>query len=175
MQSHSLLHDIRPAKCNTAWDSMAGTDVVRTCPKCNTSVYKADGLNETQLLELITSAEPAVELTQLRLYRRNDGTMMLSPGNHLSRYLVLLRQPLDLLAMGICMAGGSAIMTNVVCTHYLNSTGGIGFLAAWVGFAIAFRRSSVVLVFGGGFLAAVMVLLVSLLVRQLLGAFIHLV
>ncbi|MBZ0186462.1 MAG: hypothetical protein K8F91_09465 [Candidatus Obscuribacterales bacterium] len=83
------------------------------------------------------------------------------------------RHPLDILGMGSCTAGGIAILINGIHAQYMGMTGGIGFLIAWIGFAILFRRASVVLVLGGGLIAAVLLLLVSFFVGKLLGAVIY--
>jgi hypothetical protein len=75
----SLLHGVRRARCGQPWEAMPGSDSVRTCPRCDARVYRADGLDEKELSDLIIASEPTM-LTELKLYRRRDGTMMITPG-----------------------------------------------------------------------------------------------
>jgi hypothetical protein len=80
-EHHSLLHGLSPANCNRAWESMEGSDSVRACPICQARIFRADGLDETQLLELVAATEPIADPSRLKLYRRPDGTLMLEPGS----------------------------------------------------------------------------------------------
>lgn len=91
IKPHSILHGIRPAKCNRPWASMEGSDTVRTCPVCRLNVYRADGLDVKHLLELVTTTEPTRDITRLKFYRRRDGTLMVATGrcSHLSRDVAL--------------------------------------------------------------------------------------
>ncbi len=89
----SILHDIRAAKCSSPWDSMEGSDSVRTCPICKANIYRVAGLDERQILEQVNATEPARDLTQIKFYRRKDGTLMLEPGK--CRSILFLQQVIE--------------------------------------------------------------------------------
>jgi hypothetical protein len=80
LQLHSILHNIRPTNCGRDWQALSGTGSVRRCPDCKQFVYCADGLNEQQLLDLISANEKGKDAAKIRLYRRKDGTLMAGQG-----------------------------------------------------------------------------------------------
>ncbi len=123
MENHSLMHKISPAKCKEPWHSMPGTDVVRTCRKCKAKVYLVEGLDEQDLRELVSNAEPNKDMTKVKLFRRSDGKLMLTPGGcsgkpdpGLREYLtVLLFVSVGVAAVFVPVSAGlSAVMNGAV-------------------------------------------------------------
>jgi hypothetical protein len=80
VKEHALVHNIQPANCTFPWDDMEGSDTVRSCPICKTKVYCVNDLDERQILDLVAETSP-MDLAELKLHRRSDGTVMLNPGS----------------------------------------------------------------------------------------------
>ena len=59
--------------CHVGWDSMHGGDRERMCDQCGLSVYNLEGLDQTEIFDLITERR---ERVCVRLRRRADGTVM---------------------------------------------------------------------------------------------------
>ncbi len=78
--AHSILHSLSPAKCRYPWDSMDGSDLVRTCPLCHEKVYNVVGLDEKQLADVVVTDEPATDLATIQFFRRADGKLMRTRG-----------------------------------------------------------------------------------------------
>jgi hypothetical protein len=69
-----LLDDIRIASpCTASWDAMTGDDTARFCGECKLNVYNLSSLTAGEAAALIERAEGRL---CVRLYRRNDGTVM---------------------------------------------------------------------------------------------------
>jgi tetratricopeptide (TPR) repeat protein len=77
---HSLLHSMKKARCDAKWDSLPGTDDVRTCKACNAKIYRTQGMDDRTLSQLISANEPSTDKPQQRLFRRTDGTVMVNEG-----------------------------------------------------------------------------------------------
>jgi hypothetical protein len=112
-EPHSILHNLRAAKCDNQWDSMVGSDSVRTCPICEEKVYRVEGLDDNQLLELVSTTQPAVDKTRLRFFRRPDGKLMVAPGrcSHLRRDAIL----------GVLLFDGAFMCIPMFSSHSLGS------------------------------------------------------
>jgi hypothetical protein len=68
------VEDLRIASpCSASWDDMVGDDKQRFCEECGQSVYNASALTRGELEALL--GEHAYQLC-LRMYRREDGTVM---------------------------------------------------------------------------------------------------
>ena len=59
--------------CSVSWDSMAGDARRRLCETCGTQVYNIEGMNSTEVQELISNRRGRL---CVRLHRRSDGTVL---------------------------------------------------------------------------------------------------
>ncbi len=71
------LEDLRIASpCDQAWEQMVGDDRVRHCSSCDKDVFNVAAMTRAEALQLI--ANQAGEVPCLRLFRRDDGTVLTS-------------------------------------------------------------------------------------------------
>lgn len=69
-----LLDDVMiAAPCPAKWEEMQGDDVKRFCDKCALNVYNTSELTGQEIIDLMEQSEGR---TCLRLYRRQDGTLI---------------------------------------------------------------------------------------------------
>jgi hypothetical protein len=69
------LDDIQIASpCTASWDDMVGDERRRFCDACGHNVYNASAMTRAELGELVKSQ--SLDRVCLRLYRREDGTLM---------------------------------------------------------------------------------------------------
>lgn len=61
------------APCPAKWEEMQGDDVKRFCSKCALNVYNTSELTGQEIMDLMEQSEGR---TCLRLYRRQDGTLI---------------------------------------------------------------------------------------------------
>lgn len=61
------------APCPAKWEEMQGDDVKRFCDKCALNVYNTSELTSQEIMDLMEQSEGR---TCLRLYRRQDGTLI---------------------------------------------------------------------------------------------------
>ncbi len=75
----SILDDLRIATpCSASWEQMASTDVdaVRFCGQCSKNVYDVSGMSKAEAELLIQQGSAAGSLPCMRLYMRQDGTVI---------------------------------------------------------------------------------------------------
>ena len=71
------LEDLRIASpCDQAWEQMVGDERVRHCASCDKDVFNVAAMTRTEALQLI--ANQSGEVPCLRLFRRDDGTVLTS-------------------------------------------------------------------------------------------------
>jgi hypothetical protein len=71
-----MLDDVRVASpCSASWDEMVGDERVRSCDRCEKSVYNVSAMTRDEARTLLVQNEGA---TCLRLFRRTDGTVITS-------------------------------------------------------------------------------------------------
>jgi hypothetical protein len=68
------LHIASP--CDQAWEQMVGDDRVRHCASCDKDVFNVAAMTRVEALQLIT--DQSGEVPCLRLFRRDDGTVLTS-------------------------------------------------------------------------------------------------
>jgi hypothetical protein len=74
MEPLTVLNDLRIATpCRASWEAMRGDDRVRFCDSCSKQVYNVSGLTAEAAVALIRESEGRL---CVRLYRRNDGTVL---------------------------------------------------------------------------------------------------
>ena len=61
------------APCSANWNEMAGDDRKRACSLCKKDVYNISAMSRTEAEQLIRSTEGEI---CIRLYKRNDGTVI---------------------------------------------------------------------------------------------------
>ncbi len=74
MESLNILNNLRIASpCRASWATMKGDDRVRFCDACAKHVYNVSNLKADEASALIQESEGRL---CVRLYRRNDGTVL---------------------------------------------------------------------------------------------------
>jgi hypothetical protein len=73
---HSVLHNPKISLCTIPWEKLRGDDdVSRTCPKCESQIFKVKGLEESEVESLVRSSWLYSDATPKVFFRR-DGTVI---------------------------------------------------------------------------------------------------
>lgn len=87
------------APCNVDWKDMTGSNTVRTCSSCKLHVYNIAEMTRFEAEELLTSK--AGGQVCLKLFRRNDGTLLTKDCSLVRRMIDRSRQKIRIFAAAI--------------------------------------------------------------------------
>jgi hypothetical protein len=105
-----------PNPCTIPWQSMSGSDQVRHCDKCRTSVYNLSAMTAAEA-DALLRAEP--DGPCVRFYRRADGTVVTADrcGGRAARAWMRLTATASAMLVAVASLAGCDCVRLGICTQ----------------------------------------------------------